>query len=86
MPQTAVDVIGFSFVLKIFAGWGMITMLVSLAVSTVQKLTSGRHDSIFIPSDPWRAARQNRDAAIIRHYPDAPRTSREGGRRSLQSG
>ncbi len=71
MTPTGVEPIGFPFVLKVLASWGLITMLISAAINAWQRLARGGMDALFDRLDPWEQARQNRRAAIIRHYPDA---------------
>lgn len=70
MTPSGIELIGFPFILKIFASWGLITMVVSAIVTMWQKV-SGGHGELFSRQDPWQRARQNRRAAIIRSYPEA---------------
>ena len=71
MTPTGVELIGFPFVIKVLASWGLITMLVSAAITVWQRLAGGGLGSLFARRDPWEQARQNRRVAIIQHYPDA---------------
>jgi hypothetical protein len=68
MTPSGVELIGFSFVLKIFASWGLITMSVSALVTMWQKLMPAGQGPLTSRQDPWQQARQNRRAAIIRSY------------------
>jgi len=63
MAQPAIEFIGYAFLLKLAAGWGLVTMLVSLVITTWQRLTGQQTG--------WRATQRNRRAAIVRHYPEA---------------
>jgi hypothetical protein len=67
MPLSGVEIIGFSFIVKLFASWAFITLLVSSIVGFVQARAGTQGGSVW--RDPWERARRNRRAAIIRSYP-----------------
>ena len=69
MTLSGVEVIGFSFIVKLFASWTLITMAITGVITFLQERTHGRGTST-THRGSWQQRRQDRRAAIIRSYPE----------------